>query len=95
MSATPGPWHAVQDGEEFEVRSAPPSARSRFDGLLIATVWPQADTAANARLIAAAPHLLAAARAALVVLDDARGCALTRKALRDVIKEATGEEVAR
>jgi hypothetical protein len=57
MSHTPGPWFNVDDS----------FIRARFphqNGEHVATVWSHgaAQTAANARLIAAAPDLLAASK---------------------------------
>lgn len=60
MSHTPGPWFNIDDS----------FIRARFphqNGEHVATVWSHgaAQTAANARLIAAAPDLLAALRLCL------------------------------
>lgn len=55
MSHTPGPWHVTKDGRSEEiVRAADASGKP------IASMWMNGDSMeANARLIAAAPEMLA------------------------------------
>jgi len=66
---TPGPWHAVtfDDGSaRVIIREADIPGREESDADdTIADVLPGLDAPANARLIAAAPDLLAACREAL------------------------------
>jgi len=68
MSHTPGPWYNVNDSFIY----------ARFphqNGEHVATVWSHgtAETASNARLIAAAPDLLAACVALVSELDRLSG----------------------
>ena len=63
---TPGPWRVESVGAEFEVLQS--------DGVrVLATCHVQAgEQAANARLIAAAPDLLAACSAAVIAVESLR-----------------------
>lgn len=88
MSAhTPAPWHGVGG----EIRATHPNQ----NGLHVATVWSHGDrqTAANERLIAAAPDLLEAARLAVSLMEQffqTRQGAATVKMLRQAIAKAEG-----
>lgn len=106
-SFTPGPWVAVQDGdisEEFNlpdgwvVRQVGSETRPWFIcGLGTdpdAEQGPELlEVAANARLIAAAPELLAAAEAALVRLLEWSDFTHEIAQLEGAIAKATGEAV--
>ena len=70
---TPGPWTAIDTGRRN-------SCKVEHRANKIATIWshPLGNREANARLIAAAPDLLAACEAALKRSDSpyVRGCAI-------------------
>lgn len=87
---TPGPWKAcgtIHDHMNSEVRSG-----FKGEGGPVALVWDDTDSAfANARLIAAAPDLLAAC-IALQMEARARGCGL-RIADEAIAKATTGSSL--
>lgn len=88
MNHTPGPWEVVRFSDEPNPVIIGPNGDER-----ITTVSGNQDDAANARLIAAAPEMLAMLKAA----NDAFYVQGTRKALqsaldgsRDLIRKAEG-----
>ncbi len=88
---TPGPWHYFPDDHDgFEG----PSVQSGF-GLVVYTLEPGEENEANARLIAAAPDLLAALRymveAQNTFFDHADRRASLAKA-KEAIAKAEGHE---
>ena len=89
MSAqhTPGPWKTVSVYADFEVRTA--------EDALVAVVTPvRCESTENARLIAAAPDLLAACKAMLACCYDLERNDETLSAVKTTmyaIAKATGE----
>lgn len=97
---TPGPWECERDwvqprkqeGAVFNIRA---SARGEYQTReFIATVGTMGrthdDLEANARLIAAAPDLLAAARVMLEATEQGTGFGPGQKLIRDAIAKAEG-----
>ena len=94
---TPGPW-AVVDGKsngEWRNFSIRPAASMRRAQPPIATVSKSDSGIANARLIAGAPDLLEAARAALDdLISDGHAHYRVAETLRAAIDKATGDSRA-
>jgi hypothetical protein len=100
---TPGPWTVAPDGEH--VLGGEPTDPVVIAGTMLADWCSETDetSEANARLIAAAPNLLAALETALSALNHAGEVATasgkgelyigTRAAARAAIAKATGQEV--
>ena len=79
MKHTPGPWHTVSVYADTEVQTQ--------DGALVAVVTPvRCESAENARLIAAAPELLAA----LLLITQADPC--IAKTTDDELRAAMEDE---
>ncbi len=66
---TPGPWHVSKRNPLSVVEAGPRASQIAKMGIKLG-VCSQQDAEANARLIAAAPNLLAALRAMLVATDS-------------------------
>ncbi len=86
---TPAPWH--YSGPDSEYDSA---WIESFDFIIIAEVWPTNSTAANARLIAAAPDLLSVAQEYIRLASNASPQGVNDwthlyERTNDVIKKAT------
>lgn len=80
---TPGPWHVAFRGDGV----------ASVDHWLIAGLLSAPDAEirlANARLIAAAPDLFAAAQRAALLIEEAIGVSPELKALLDAIAKAEG-----
>ena len=100
MSAhTPGPWRLVREGDAFDgywnILAAHQTARSKF-GPQVATVLGRlghdSESEANARLIAAAPRMLEALRAALARFEsEPVGVAAHIGAIRAILRDVEGE----
>ena len=99
MSATPGAWHA----SELQIGSYESLADGcdifSTDGTNVALAFhksdqSQAETLANARLMAAAPALLAAAKRALTVLKT-QGHSVQRGNVLDALEFAIGRTTTR
>jgi len=97
MSHTPGPWFMGQVGEDeygfdscsigaFDVSDRP--VKDHFEDSIAEVSGCNHDCAANARLIAAAPELLAACRLALHAFE--RHDAIDWSVLEQVIAKADG-----
>lgn len=91
----PGPWAAVADdgGNEFICTTVNIDKREFFDGRL-AELWDTdgrapSERAANGRVMAAAPELLAACEAALLLLDGVPSD--TNRQVRAAIRKARGQ----
>ena len=83
MPITPGIWEVAKGGRSVNVGRV---AKCRFEAGLDAE-----ELAANCRLIAAAPKLLAALEAAFTMIDGYReGSAAVVAAARDAIAKARG-----
>lgn len=71
---TPGPWHSVQNygmGEPIKLTNPTSIAMCGSGGAYVTSLGcPPEEMAANARLIAAAPDLLAALEAILPMFDN-------------------------
>ena len=99
---TKGPWHVGVGNGEGSIFADEGRTRLESGGTTLYPIcqinsgWNDAEDAANARLIAAAPDLLDACRCALADLEglefDSDDCpaALTIKELHDAIRKATG-----
>ena len=99
---TKGAWHIGEGNGEGSIFADSGRTRLESDGTTLYPIcqvnsgWNDAEDAANARLIAAAPELLDACRCALADLEglelDSDDCpaALTIKELRAAITKATG-----
>lgn len=102
MSFTPGPWSYEYD-EDFERYNVygPPGSRPVIDNpdgeLIICDIEIRDTAEADARLMAAAPDLLAGVQALFAWIDDrspdkkAAGWYAAENALKAAIAKATGE----
>lgn len=81
---TPGPWHVAPPTEQNPSR-ATVTALSGFVSIYDAPLT--AETAANARLIAAAPELATACRLMLPVVKDFRDMLFRSSQIGGVVKE--------
>ena len=89
MTHTPGPWDYVEDGPDFLAIMAPGDFQ-------VAAVGVDDNSTADARLIVAAPDLLAACKAALAVFTTptmpAKDVQRSHEALEAAILKAEGAE---
>lgn len=82
---TPGPWN-VDDNEGYGATMIHGDQK-----LLAQIVGDSAEAEANARLIAAAPDMLAMLRRAEFILDDLDGARAFHSDVRTLIAKATGD----
>jgi len=82
---TPGPWNVDPEAKEKDPSIIDISASDR---IVVVSMYTTAEERANARLIAAAPELLALCKE---VLEQHILPAVRARKLQDAIKKATGE----
>ncbi len=87
---TPGPWHNVDAGTDLPLYICSDKSRRHSTELACLYGRDEETTAANARLIAAAPDLLAALeKIAGGMSEDALGiCSLSREGMQDIARAA-------
>jgi hypothetical protein len=73
MGRTPGPW-GFEDKDNLHMVTAGKDRKGRFVYVCDPSYSPRGDESANAKLIAAAPELLAALRRLLLVSRCQNGC---------------------
>lgn len=88
---TPGPWKVDRRAVILDRPPMQPSGTQWYEQ--VATVESGKDAGANARLIAAAPTLLAACLDALQAAEDMDMECPNAEGLRDAIAKATGSPV--
>lgn len=87
---TPGPWHTVPVGLVEGRARVQIMASSRWIADAVATIRYASEAEANARLIAAAPDLLAALEAAYTVIRDAEAFQTATSAFEGHLEHAEG-----